>query len=153
MISVYPSIINSKELFEKNLHMFCLFVLMFYVPVNNFSVMSGRGFLGWISTKQRIKCLAQAHNAVSLWWGLNPQPLNLDSSTLSLGHQAPHIYKINVLNHIYKHTFWTFTLNITRTPHPYPKTIFHSAQYLVKAALLVLLRPPRGSLSSLDPWK
>ena len=30
----------------------------------NFSVMSGRVFLGWTSTKQRITCLAQGHNTV-----------------------------------------------------------------------------------------
>ena len=35
-------------------------------PSNNFSVMSRRVFLGWTSTKQRIKCLAQGHNAVPL---------------------------------------------------------------------------------------
>ena len=36
---------------------FCVFVLMHYVPVNNFSVVSGRfhDFLCWNSTKQRIK--------------------------------------------------------------------------------------------------
>ena len=33
---------------------------MLYVPVNNFSVMSGR------FTKQRIKCLSQGHNIVPL---------------------------------------------------------------------------------------
>ena len=40
-----------------------IFVLMLYVIVNNFSVMSGRFpvFLGWTSTKQRIKGLAQTH--------------------------------------------------------------------------------------------
>ena len=42
----------------------CLFVLILYVPVNNFSVMLGWVFLGWTSTKQTIKCLAQGHNAV-----------------------------------------------------------------------------------------
>ena len=30
-----------------------LFDLILYVSVNNFSVMSGRVFLGWTSTKQR----------------------------------------------------------------------------------------------------
>ena len=38
--------------------------LILYVPVNNYSVMSGCAFLGWTSTKQRIKCLAQEHNTV-----------------------------------------------------------------------------------------
>ena len=43
-----------------------LFVLMLYIPVNNFSVMPGKCpvFLGRTSTKQRIKCLAQEHNTM-----------------------------------------------------------------------------------------
>ena len=44
--------------------MICLFDLIINVPVNIFSVMSGWVFLGLTSTKQRIKCLAQGHNAV-----------------------------------------------------------------------------------------
>ena len=35
--------------------MYYLFGLILYIPVNNFSVMLGRVFLGWTSTKQRIK--------------------------------------------------------------------------------------------------
>ena len=44
-----------------------LFVLILYISVNNFSVMSGKFpvFLGKTSTKQRIKCFAQGHNTVS----------------------------------------------------------------------------------------
>ena len=38
---------------------FCLFDLIPYVIVYNFSVMSGQVFLGWTSNKQRIKRLAQ----------------------------------------------------------------------------------------------
>ena len=38
--------------------------LILYMPVNNFSVMSGRVFLGLASTKQSIKFLAQEYNAV-----------------------------------------------------------------------------------------
>ena len=38
---------------------------MLYIPVNNFSVMSGRVFLGLTSTKQGLMCLAQGHNAVT----------------------------------------------------------------------------------------
>ena len=41
------------------------FGLILYVPLDNFSVMLGRVFLGLTSTKQRIKCLAQGHNRVS----------------------------------------------------------------------------------------
>ena len=40
--------------------------LILYIPVNNFSVMSGQVLFGWTSTKQRIKCLAQGHKAVPL---------------------------------------------------------------------------------------
>ena len=40
------------------------FGLILYSPVNNFSIMPGRVFLGLTSTKQRIKCLAQGHNTV-----------------------------------------------------------------------------------------
>ena len=40
------------------LHWFIiLFDLILYVPVNNFSVMSGQVFLGWTSTKQGLMCL------------------------------------------------------------------------------------------------
>ena len=60
------------------------FVLMLYVPVNMFSGMLGQVFLGWTSTKQRIKCLAQGHNAV-------PHASNLKSSTLPRSRQAPNI--------------------------------------------------------------
>ena len=35
--------------------------MILYIPVNNYLVMSGPVFLGWTSTKQRIKCLAQGH--------------------------------------------------------------------------------------------
>ena len=40
----------------------CWFGLILYVPVNNFAVMLGQIFLGWTSTKQWIKCLAQGHS-------------------------------------------------------------------------------------------
>ena len=43
---------------------FSLFDLILYVPVNSFSVKLGRVFLGLTSSKQKIKCLAQGHNAV-----------------------------------------------------------------------------------------
>ena len=40
------------------------FVLILYIPVNNFLVKSGWVILGCPSTKQGIKCLAQEHNKV-----------------------------------------------------------------------------------------
>ena len=43
-----------------------MFCLILYIPVNNFSVMLGWVFLVCTSTKQRIKCLAQGHNTVTL---------------------------------------------------------------------------------------
>ena len=44
-----------------NLWMNILFVCLTpYIPDNNFSDMSGRVFLGWTSTKQRMKCLVKA---------------------------------------------------------------------------------------------
>ena len=45
--------------------LFCSFNLIFYIPVNNFSVTSGRVFLGWTSTKLGLMCLAQGHNVVT----------------------------------------------------------------------------------------
>ena len=51
----------------------CLFDLILYVPVNNFSVMSGQVFLGCTSTKQGLLCLAQGHNAV--------MPVRLETAT------------------------------------------------------------------------
>ena len=43
-----------------------LFLLILYVSVNNFSVMSGRFpvILGWTSTKQKSLCFAKEHSAV-----------------------------------------------------------------------------------------
>ena len=43
---------------------FCLFDLILYIPVNNFSVMLGRIFLGRSSTKQDFMCLAKGQNTV-----------------------------------------------------------------------------------------
>ena len=40
------------------------FVLILYIPVNNFGVLSWP-FIGRASTNQKIKCLAQGHNTVS----------------------------------------------------------------------------------------
>ena len=54
---------------QAGLHLYCSFVCLFdliiNVPVNNLSVMSGRVFLGWTSTKQGLMRLAQGHNAVT----------------------------------------------------------------------------------------
>ena len=61
--------------------MFCLYDLILYVLVNNFSVTSGCVFLGWTSTKQGLMCLAQGHITVTPV-RLDRQPIGLESSTL-----------------------------------------------------------------------
>ena len=43
-------------------------------------------FLGWTSTKQGLMCLAQGHITQCCWWGSNPRPLHLESSTQPLSH-------------------------------------------------------------------
>ena len=48
---------------RSDLGSYCLFDLILYVTVNTFSVMSGWVFLGWTSTRQKIKCPSQRHNA------------------------------------------------------------------------------------------
>ena len=54
------------------LMMICLFVLRLNVPVNNFSVMSGRShrFLGINKYFRGVKCLAQGHNTAAV--GIEP---------------------------------------------------------------------------------
>ena len=52
---------------QKVVNLFSCFVLsalILYVPVNNFSAMSGWVFLSWTSTEQRIKSLTEGYNAV-----------------------------------------------------------------------------------------
>ena len=51
-----------KHMYLENLF---LFGLILDHSVNNFSVMLWCLFLGWTSTKQLIKCLAQRHNTVT----------------------------------------------------------------------------------------
>ena len=48
IITLVRNLPNTKQ----TLQFFCLFDLILYVPVNNFSVMSGRVSLGRTSTKQ-----------------------------------------------------------------------------------------------------
>ena len=57
-------------------------------PINNLSVIKGRVFLGWTSTKLGLMFLLKD---TTQWrrWGSNPRPLGLESSTLPLSHCAP----------------------------------------------------------------
>ena len=68
--------------------------IMFFVwfdslrPINTLSVIKGRVFLGWTSTKLELMFLLKD---TTQWrrWGSNPRPLGLESSTLPLSHCAP----------------------------------------------------------------
>ena len=75
-INVWVIILEANDLLRLN------------VPVNNFSVMSGRShrFLGITSTIRGVN-LAQGHNTAEV--GIEPQPLALESEALPLGHRAP----------------------------------------------------------------
>ena len=68
---------------------FCLFVLRLNVPVNNFSVMSGRSqcFLGLTSTAES-ECVLLKDTTRCRLWGSNQGPLNSESDALPLRHHA-----------------------------------------------------------------
>ena len=57
-------------------------------PINNLSVIKGRVFLGWTSTKLGLMFLLKD---TTQWrrWGLNQRPFGLESSALPLSHCAP----------------------------------------------------------------
>ena len=75
----------------------CLFDLFLYVPVNIFSAMSGLVFLGWTSTKQRIKCLAQGHDAVPL---VRLRPATPQSLSQAPYHWATKLLLCNVITKV-----------------------------------------------------
>ena len=60
-------------------------------PINNLSVIKGRVFLGWTSTKLGLMFLLKD---TTQWrrWGSNPRPFGLESSTLPLSHCAPNFF-------------------------------------------------------------
>ena len=67
----------------------CLFVWFDSLrPINNLSVIKGRVFLGWTSTKLGLMFLLKD---TTQWrrWGSNPRPLGLETSALPLSHCAP----------------------------------------------------------------
>ena len=68
---------------------YCLFVFILLIrPINNLSVIKGRVFLVWTSTKPGLMLLLKDTTQWRLW-GSNPRPLCLESSTLPLSHCAP----------------------------------------------------------------
>ena len=93
---------------------FCLFVWFDSLrPINNLSVIKGRVFLGWTSTKLGLMFLLKD---TTQWrrWGSNPRPFGLESSTLPLSHCAPTCIYSNALqiNFINKAN----TMNPDQTP-------------------------------------
>ena len=64
-------------------------------PINNLSIIKGRVFLGWTSTKLGLMFLLKD---TTQWrrWGSNPRPFGLESCALPLSHCAPYY----VLSHI-----------------------------------------------------
>ena len=67
-------------------------------PINNLSVIKGRVFLAWTSTKLGLMFLLKD---TMQWprWGSNPLPLSLESSTLPLSHSAPY-WKMLILKKV-----------------------------------------------------
>ena len=65
----------------------CLFDLSFFVPVNSFSVISGRYWVEPVLSQDKSVLLKDTTQWD--WWGSNPQALGLESSTLPLSHCAP----------------------------------------------------------------
>ena len=59
-------------------------------PINNLSVIKGRVFLGWTSTKLGLMFLLK-HTTQWCCWGWHPPPLGLESSTLPLSHCVPRL--------------------------------------------------------------
>ena len=59
-------------------------------PINNLSDIKGRVFVDWTSTKLGLMFLLKDKTQWR-WWGSNPRPLGLESSTLPLSHCAPSI--------------------------------------------------------------
>ena len=57
-------------------------------PIKTLSVIKGPVFRGWTSTKLGLMFLLK-DKTQWCWWGSNPQPLSLESSTLPLSHCAP----------------------------------------------------------------
>ena len=59
-----------------------------FTSKNNISVMQGRVFFDWTSTKLGLMFLLKDTTQLR-WWDSNPQPLGLESSPLPLSHCAP----------------------------------------------------------------
>ena len=81
----------------------CLFVWFDSLrPINNLSVIKGRVFLGWTSTKLGLMCLAQGHNAVTPVRLEPAVPQSRVKHSLPLSHCAPYFNSDirNLISHI-----------------------------------------------------
>ena len=80
-----------------------MFVLILYVKVTNFSVMSGQFpvFLGWTSTKQRIKCLVHGLNTMH---PSSLEPVTFDQVTYTLPEPTVLIYSMFIMKHVNRTT-------------------------------------------------
>ena len=79
-------------------------------PINNLSVIKGRVFLGWTSTKLGIMFLLKD---TTQWrrWGSNPRPFGLESSTLPLSHCASNFTRIPKNSRFHEHSkTWCYCL-------------------------------------------
>ena len=83
-----------------------MFVLILYVKVTNFSVMSGQFpvFLGWTSTKQRIKCLVHGLNTMH---PSSLEPVTFDQVTYTLpeplcSFTACLLWSMSIEQHLYQ---------------------------------------------------
>ena len=86
MTMIYPNLWYNKVYYKGTA---LYFDLILYVPVSNFSVMSGRVFLGWTSTKlSKDKCVMIKDTTQWHIWGLM-RPRSLETSNLPLSHCAP----------------------------------------------------------------
>ena len=66
-------------------------------PINNLSVIKGRVFLGWTSTKLGLMFLLK-NTTQWHWWGSNQQPLCLQSSTLPLSSLLKRVVCQQIIN-------------------------------------------------------
>ena len=83
-----------------------MFVLILNVKITNFSVMSGQFpvFLGWTSTKQRIKCLVHGINTMH---SSSLEPVTFDQVTYTLpeplcSFTACLLWSMSIEQHLYQ---------------------------------------------------
>ena len=99
-------------------------------PINNLSVIKGRIFLGWTSTKLGLMFLLKD---TTQWrrWGSNPRPFGLESSTLSLSHCAPYLIQRNNISIMQlSNGFWLITYKSFKS--------WKMANFFVKLILVIL---------------